>query len=309
MRIQNLTLAIALTLVGCGGGSPSSPSGPTGTRVISLSGSLDFGSVIGGATKDLTYSISNSGNEAILVSSITLPAGFTANWSNGAVAPGQMQNVSVRFAPALDQDYSGTMTVASNATSGSNSLSISARGIRTGRVNDPLGDTASDARVPVAPDLTDADVRATGSVLTITLTFATGTVSPQSDVWCLVVLDTDENPATGFQGVDPFGISPGRDSGVIGVDYMITFVNPRGSTAADVNRVGPAGVGARVGTTGVAFQSANQFSISVPLSLLGGDDGRLAFKVITGKWAQDDQQRIRGFDYAPNIGLPAGLTP
>jgi hypothetical protein len=307
MRILLLTLAIALTLVGCGG-SPSSPSGSTGTGVISLNGSLDFGSVIGGATKELTFSISNSGSEAITVSGITLPAGFTASWSNGAVAPGQVQNVAVRFRPTLDQNYSGTLTVSSNA-GGSNTLNISARGIRTGRVIDPIGDIQSDPRVPVSPDLTDADVRASGGVLSITLTFAPGTVSPPSDIFSFVVLDTDENPATGFAGVDALGIAGGRDNGVIGVDYMIWFVNPRGSTVAEVFRTGPTGVLERVGTTGVSVQSMNQFVVGVPLSLLGGDDGHLGFKVNAGKWASGSQERIRGFDFLPDIGLPTALTP
>jgi len=307
MRILFLTLAIALTIVGCGG-SPSSPSESTGNRVISLNGSLDFGTVVGGANKELTFSITNSGSEAISVSGITLPAGFTASWSNGAVGPGQVQNVAVRFTPTLDQNYSGTLTVSSNA-SGSNTLNISARGIRTGRVIDPVGDIQSDPRVPISPDLTDADVRATGGVLSITLTFAVNTVSPQSDIFSYVVLDTDENPATGFAGVDPIGIVGGRDNGVIGVDYMISFVNPRGSTVAEVFRTGPTGVQQRVGTTGVSFQGMNQFVISVPLSLLGGDDGHLGFKVNAGKWASGSQERIRGFDYLPDIGLPTALTP
>jgi hypothetical protein len=220
-----------------------------------------------------------------------------------------VQDVTVRFTPTLDQNYSGTLTVASNATSGSGTLTISARGIRTGRANDPAGDTQSDARVPVSPDLTDADVRATGGVLSITLTFAAGTASPQSDLYSYVVLDTDENPATGFEGVDPLGIIGGRDSGVIGVDYMITFVNPRGSTVAEIFRVGPTGTGARVGTAGVSFQGANQVVLGVPLSLLGGDDGHLGFKVNAGKWATGSQERIRGFDYLPDIGLPPVLTP
>ena len=305
-----LTLAVTCMAIGCGG-SPSSPSGPSGSGVISLNGTLDFGTVIGGSSKELTFSISNSGNEAINVSGITLPAGFSASWSNGPVVPGQAQNVTVRFTPTLDQNYSGTLTVASNA-SGSNTLNISARGIRTGRANDPVGDTQSDSRVAVSPDVTEADVRATGGVLFITLTFAPGTMTPQSDISSNVVLDTDENPETGFAGVDPRGLPGGRDNGVIGVDYMVEFVNPRGSTVAEVFRIGPTGVLERVGTTGVSFQGTNQCVVGVPFSMLGGDDGHLGFKVSTGKWAignQGDQQRIRGFDYLPDIGLPAGLTP
>lgn len=302
-----LTLAIALATIECGGSS-SSPSGPSASGVISLNGSLDFGTVIGGTNKELTFSISNAGNESIAVSGITVPTGFTVSWSNGAVAPGQVQNVVVRFTPTLDHNYSGTLTVSSNA-SGSNTLNISARGIRTGRVMDPVGDIQSDPRVPVSPDLIDAEVRAAGGVLSITLTFAAGTVSPQSDIFSYVVLDTDENPATGFAGVDPLGIVGGRDSGVIGVDYMISFVNPRGSTVAEIFRTAPTGVGERVGTAGVAVQGTNQFVVGVPLSLLGGDDGRLGFKANAGKWASGSQERIRGFDYLPDVGLPPGLTP
>ena len=315
-RILSLMLAIAPLVVGCGGDSPSSPSGPTspggptGNRVISLNGSLDFGSVNGGASRDLTFSIVNSGNEAITVSGITVPSGFTVSWSNGTVAPGQQQSVTVRFTPTLDQSYSGTLTVVSNA-SGSNTLNISARGIRTGRVNDPVGDTGTDARVAVPPDLTSADVSVmggAGGVLSITLTFASGTVSSPGDISSFVVLDTDENPATGFAGVDPLTNPGGRDSGVIGVEYMIWFVNPRGSTVAEIYQVPQTGSRQLIGTTGVAFQG-NQFVIGVPLALLGGDDGRLGFKAFSGKWADASSERIRGFDYLPDLGLPPAQTP
>jgi len=316
MKVLCLTLTVALALVGCGDSSPA-PSGPTGNRVISLSASnsssgLTFGDVLGGANLELTFAISNSGTDPLVVSAISVPTGFTASWTSGTVAPGQVQNVTVRFTPTYDQNYSGTLTVTSNATGGSSSMPISARGIRTGRVSDPVGDIQTDPRVAIPPDLVEAGVTASGGVLLVTLTFASGTVTPQSEIHTYVVLDTDENPSTGFPGNDPLTLPGGRDSGVIGLEYYILLVDPRGSTGATIWRVEPDGRKTQVGSTGVTFQGPNQFVFGVPLSLIGGDDGRLGFKVMSGKWTdpvQTGSQAIRGFDTAPNEGLPPGLTP
>ncbi len=99
----------------------------TSTRIIGLSGSLAFGSVTVGTTKQLTLTVSNTGNSVLSVSSITYPSGFSGNWS-GTIAAGSSQSVTVTFAPTAVQVYSGAVTVSSDKTAGTNTLQISGTG-------------------------------------------------------------------------------------------------------------------------------------------------------------------------------------
>ena len=99
------------------------------TRIISLSGDLNFGNVQVGTTsppKNLT--ISNSGNSTLTVTSISYPTGFSSSW-NGTISAGSSRSVSVTFSPTQVKPYSGNLTVNSNATSGTNSKSVSGTGV------------------------------------------------------------------------------------------------------------------------------------------------------------------------------------
>ena len=98
------------------------------TKVISLGGSLGFGGVDVGSSSQLILTISNSGNSDLTVTSISYPSGFSGSWS-GVVAPGGSQNVTVTFAPTQAQSYSGTITVNSDMTDGTNTASCSGIGI------------------------------------------------------------------------------------------------------------------------------------------------------------------------------------
>ena len=100
---------------------------PVPTRIIGLSGSLAFGSVNVNATKQLTFTISNTGNSPLTVSSISYPAGFAGNWS-GTIAAGGSQPVTVTFAPTAVQSYTGTVTVSSDRTDGTNTIAVSGTG-------------------------------------------------------------------------------------------------------------------------------------------------------------------------------------
>ena len=100
--------------------------------VISLPASLAFDDTKVGETavKDLT--ISNTGDAALTVTKVTYPAGFTGDWSNGAIAVGGKKVVKVSFKPTEVKDYAGTITVESNATNanaGKNTLSVSGKGV------------------------------------------------------------------------------------------------------------------------------------------------------------------------------------
>ncbi|OQX02381.1 MAG: hypothetical protein BWK80_58005, partial [Desulfobacteraceae bacterium IS3] len=98
------------------------------TKIIALSGDLSFGSVSVGATGQKSFTIQNTGNSALTVSSISYPTGFTGNWNSGTVAAGGSQAVTVTFAPTAAQSYTGSVTVSSDKTGGTNTLAISGTG-------------------------------------------------------------------------------------------------------------------------------------------------------------------------------------
>jgi hypothetical protein len=100
---------------------------PEETRVISLSGNLDFGSVSVGSTAQRILTISNAGNSTLNVSSIIYPSGFSGAWS-GSIAPGSSRNVTVTFSPTVPGSYDGAVTVSSDKTDGTNTISLSGQG-------------------------------------------------------------------------------------------------------------------------------------------------------------------------------------
>jgi len=98
-------------------------------RIINISpSSLAFGNITVGTTKQMTMVIQNTGNLTMTVSSISYPAGFSGIWS-GTIAAGASQSVTVTFSPTVAQSYGGTLTVNSDKTAGTDTISISGNGI------------------------------------------------------------------------------------------------------------------------------------------------------------------------------------
>jgi hypothetical protein len=98
-----------------------------GSPVIEVNGDLTFGNVTMGTTATAIMTISNSGNAPLAVTGIGYPDGFGGAWS-GTIAAGGSHEVTVTFAPVAVVVYGGTVTVDSDATSGSNTLSASGTG-------------------------------------------------------------------------------------------------------------------------------------------------------------------------------------
>ena len=123
---------------------------PAPTRVIGLSGNLAFGIAQVGTTAQRTLTLSNSGNAALNVTNISYPAGFSGAWS-GSVPAGGSHGVTVTFAPAAVIGYGGAVTVISDATSGTNTITASGTGsalpVRIIGWNDYDGDDVSDLAV------------------------------------------------------------------------------------------------------------------------------------------------------------------
>jgi hypothetical protein len=101
---------------------------PVPTRIISLSGNLAFGNVTVGSSPQSSFTIYNTGNSTMTISSINYPSGFSGNWS-GTIAANGSQSVTVTFSPTSAISYGGTVTVNSDATSGTNTISASGTGV------------------------------------------------------------------------------------------------------------------------------------------------------------------------------------
>jgi MBG domain/Domain of unknown function (DUF4214)/MBG domain (YGX type)/Abnormal spindle-like microcephaly-assoc'd, ASPM-SPD-2-Hydin/Immunoglobulin domain len=101
------------------------------TAVISLTGNLNYGNLTVDSTKQLSFSIVNSGTSVLRVSSITYPSGFSGDWPGGTISPNSSQSVTVTFSPTAITPYSGSISVHSDATSGSGIISVSGTGIAT----------------------------------------------------------------------------------------------------------------------------------------------------------------------------------
>jgi hypothetical protein len=88
-----------------------------------------------GQTKELTFTIGNTGNSTLTVTGMTVTAPgliagvFASNYSSGGTIPaGGSQTVTVRFTPTVAQSYSGVVTVNGDHTSGTNTIAISGTG-------------------------------------------------------------------------------------------------------------------------------------------------------------------------------------
>lgn len=100
------------------------------TRIISLSGDLVFGSVLVGTTSSRTFTLANTGNALLTVSSIAFPTGFSGNWPGGTVPSGGSQDIVVTFAPTLPMTYGGNVTVSANQTGGTPTIAVSGFGFQ-----------------------------------------------------------------------------------------------------------------------------------------------------------------------------------
>lgn len=171
-----------------------------------------------------------------------------------------------------------------------------------GTASDPTGDRLSVLGVSIAPDLIAATIDVSGGNATLLVTFAPGTHERTFTLF-FVLLDVDENPATGNAGI-------GADSTTFGWDYSIGGVNPQGSTTAQISRaLGPGQPGqvTGAGTATVTFPAADQARVTVPLSVLGNDDGRMSFKVNVMQWiAPPNTTGV--LDWMPDVGQAPALV-
>lgn len=170
-----------------------------------------------------------------------------------------------------------------------------------GSAFDPAADAtgvAGEAVNDPAADLLSAALRVDGG-LQIDVTFTS--VNALTSL-ATVLLDVDQNTATGHPGLDEFCEV---DSGAIGADYLV-LMGSAGSTPARVYSYnGTCNSFTQVGTVPVT-PLTNGYRVTVPLTMLGNDDGRLNFKVVSALQVDGGYTGIR--DVMPNIGTAAAVV-
>lgn len=126
-RLFCLLGIMVVMLAGCG--DDDTPTAPTPTSSISLSGNMNFGSLTVGQTSTSTLTIGNTGAADLIITGVTYPAGFSGNFTSGTITGNGSQTVTVTFAPTAAQSYSGNITVTGNQSGGTNTIAVSGTGV------------------------------------------------------------------------------------------------------------------------------------------------------------------------------------
>lgn len=128
MRLLICTGVIAAVVATAACNKDKTPTAPTPTSAIGISGNLAFGNVTVGSTATAPMTISNSGTAELTITSVSYPTGFSGSFSSGTIAAGGSQTVTVTFAPTAAQSFSGSIVVSGNQASGTNSIAVSGTG-------------------------------------------------------------------------------------------------------------------------------------------------------------------------------------
>lgn len=186
-------------------------------------------------------------------------------------------------------------TLQVSAAANGSPLTLSASSLQlSDQLSDPAGDAGS------GPDFVSASATAANGNLILNAQFAAGTFN-SATTFVTWNLDMDGNVATGFPGIT----SGNADSDRIGAEYLVEVRGSSfGSSASVIQRVGSSWVTV---TSSLAIgQGADGVSVTVPLSLLGNDDGQLNFKATVQ--TQLTASTWTGiFDFVSNLGAAPGV--
>jgi centrosomal CEP192-like protein/ASPM-SPD-2-Hydin domain-containing protein len=130
-----LLLTTLAALTGCMGFSQSGGgSGQDTGNLVLASATLDFGNVTTNTTKTLTVTANNSGSKTVNVSSVSISTKYFAISSPSlplSLAAGQSATFSISFTPNAATNFSATLSVASDASNGTQTLALLGAGTTT----------------------------------------------------------------------------------------------------------------------------------------------------------------------------------
>ncbi len=313
---MTLILTFLTANASCGGGDGSSANTSDKTTVTISLGEARIASHAGGGLLSATSTIPSelgvtsikftiSATDMVTIERVISVAGRTTISESFEVPTGANRHFLVEAMDASGNVLYRGETFA-NLDGTPISLTIAVFFSGSGEVTDSIGDAGSDDRVPISPDLASATITVSSGSMTINVRFATGTFNLITTS-IQTHLDTDQNPSTGHPGSNSSGID---DSGIIGVEYLINMGSDYYRTQADQAEImryaGTPNSFTHVGYVPVTYVD-NGMDVTIPLSIIGNDDGRLNFKVTC-----DTQISPGGFtgvlDTMPDIGLPPGIV-
>jgi hypothetical protein len=94
--------------------------------------SVSFGAQNTGTKTTKTDTLTNTGGFPLTITSITVTAPFTANSTcpiGSTLAAGAACNININFAPGSDGNYTGSVSIVSNALTSPSAISISGSGV------------------------------------------------------------------------------------------------------------------------------------------------------------------------------------
>jgi hypothetical protein len=156
-------------------------------------------------------------------------------------------------------------------------------------VTDPSGDARPLDGLARSPDFIRGAADVGNGTITFTVRFATGTFDPATTL-VIIELDVDQNPSTGQS-----------DSG-LGADYLVSLGSGFGAQALVGHYAGSLANFTPVGNASVTTVT-DGMDVTVPLSLLGNDDGRLDFRMIAFSHVAGSPTS-GGLDWMPDTNLP-----
>ena len=124
-----ILLVLFIAYLGNACSSSSDEEIPDPTFLVSLSNtSILFDDLIVNTTSTKDVTISNTGNQTITISNITVPSGFSVNPTSTTISSGSNKTFTATFSPTEVKTYSGAITVSSNATNVPSNITISGKG-------------------------------------------------------------------------------------------------------------------------------------------------------------------------------------
>ena len=176
-----LLVGLAL-LVGCQGfsSSKSAVSQQVQSGTLSLStASLDFGSVTSGSSKTLTVTASNTGSASITISSASISSQYfslSAPTLPTAILAGQSAPITLVFTPKAAGAISATLSLTSNASNSSATLSLTGTGVASGQFAlSPASENFGSVTVGSSQSLTETVANTGDSSVTISQVGISGT--------------------------------------------------------------------------------------------------------------------------------------
>lgn len=196
-----LLLAALSLMVGCQGLSSGPPSGGQQSGTLSLAAAnLDFGNVTPGTSKALTVTATNSGSASVTVSSVSISTKYFALAAPSlpaTLAAGQSVAVSVRFTPNATGNFSGSLTLTSDASDSSASISLKGVGMTTVTAGQlTLNPTAEDfgtVTVGNSQSVSESVTNTGGSSVTISQVAISGTGFTMSGIAAPLTLAAGQN--------------------------------------------------------------------------------------------------------------------